>query len=278
MRMRSMATVQMRRPGESFEDAEVAEAYLHRPDYALGVYRKLLEVSLGHRSLLDLGCGTGKISRRLSGQFQSVTAIDPSREMLRVASTQDAASPDRITWIQGLAEEAPFHGAPFDLIVAAASIHWMNHAVVFPKLLRHVDADHIFAAVDGDGPYNPPWQAEWDSFLAHWIYELKGEAYEPNRPDSAFQRWMNSYRSWLDVVGEIAVISEPICHRIEDFIACQHSRDTFAPGKLGSRLARFDEEMHATLAPYVEDGVLSYSVISNIVWGTIRHEPIETSP
>jgi SAM-dependent methyltransferase len=261
------------RPGESFEDLEVAEAYLHRPDYAEDVYRKLVEVSHNHRSLLDLGCGTGKMSRRLPGHFLSVTAIDPSSQMLRVACAQEALNPDRITWIHGLAEDVPFDGAPFDLIVAAASIHWMNHAVVFPKLLSCVNADHVFAAVDGDGAYKPAWQAEWNWFLVRWIYELKGEAFEPNRPDSAFQRRMNSYRRWLDVAGEFAAISDPIHQRVEDFIACQHSRDTFAPAKLGSRLAQFDGELRAILEPYADEGVLSYSVQSNLVWGTIRNEP-----
>jgi len=265
------------RPGESFEAAEVAEAYLCRPDYAPAIYRKLVAISPNHRSLLDLGCGTGKISRRLSEYFQSVTAIDPSREMLRVAATQKAANADRITWIHGLAEEVPFHGAPFDLVVAAASIHWMNHAVVFPKLLRCVDNDHVFAVVDGDGAYDPPWQAEWDSFLKHWLYELTGEAYEPNRPDTEFQRRMNRYRRWLNVAGEIAVVSDPLGQRVEDFISCQHSRDTFAPAKLGSRLRQFDEGLRAMLVRYADEGVLSYCVQTTLVWGTIRPEPFGTS-
>lgn len=260
--------------GRSFEDERVAEAYRHRPDYAPGIYHKLVEVAPGFQSLLDLGCGTGKISRRLSEHFRSVTAMDASEPMLRIASTQEAANPDRIIWIQGLAEEAPFEGAPFDLVVAAASIHWMNQAVVFPKLLRSVGSDHVFAVVDGDGPGNPPWQAEWDAFLAYWIYELKGEAYEPWRVDSGFTRRMNSYRKWLHVAGEVEALSDPVCQHIEDFITCQHSRDTFAPARLGSRLALFDQELRALLAPYADKGgALSYSVQSTLVWGTIRREP-----
>ena len=265
----------MTRAGKSFEDVEVAEAYIHRPDYADGVYRKLIEITPNHRRLLDLGCGTGKISRRLSRYFQSITAIDPSNAMLRVALTQQATHWDRITWIRGLAEEVPFEGAPFDLVVAALSIHWMDHAVVFPKLLRCVDVDHIFAAVDGDGPYNPPWQAEWNSFLAYWVYELKGEVYEPDSPDSPYLRRMNSYRKWVDVAGEITALSEPVRQRVDDFIVCQHSRDTFTPAKLGSRTAQFDKELRAILLPYADEGVLSYSVQSNLVWGTIRHEPVD---
>ena len=261
------------RPGQSFEDAEVAQAYLHRPDYADAVYRKLLDVSPRHVNLLDLGCGTGKIARRLAAHFQSVTAIDPSSAMLRIAATQEPSSVRNITWVRGLAEDVPFDGGPFDLVVAAASIHWMNHAVVFPKLLSSVSADHVFAVVDGDGAVDPPWQPEWDEFLGRWIYELKGEVYEPTRPDSAFAQRMNGYREWLDVAGESAALSEPVCQRVEDFIACQHSRDTFAPVKLHGRLRQFDEQLARLLEPHAVDGLLRYCVESNVVWGTIRSTP-----
>ena len=263
----------MMRHGQSFEDAEVAEAYLHRPDYADGVYRKLIEISPRHVNLLDLGCGTGKIARRLSAHFNSAIAIDPSEHMLRVAATQQPSDVRNITWVRGLAEDVAFEGGPFDLVVAAASIHWMNHAVVFPKLLSAVGTDHVFAAVDGDGALDPPWQPAWDEFLEYWIYELKGEAYEPERPDSAFAVRMNRYREWLDVSGEMTAASEPISQRVEDFIACQHSRDTFAPSKLGARLREFDQHLARILEPYAIDGMLIYAVESKLVWGSIRVYP-----
>lgn len=262
------------RLGASFETADVAAAYVHRPDYADGIYRKLVDISPRHTKLLDLGCGTGKVARRLAGQFQSVTGIDPSAEMLRVAAMQPSSGRN-ITWIHGLAETASFDGGPFDLIVAAASIHWMNHAVVFPKLLSSVSADHVFAVVDGDGALEPAWQNDWDQFLAYWIYEVNRETYEPGRADSAFQMRMNSYRDWLDVSGEMTARSAPLEQRLEHFIACQHSRDTFAPSKLGSRLREFDLHLARILEPHATDGVLAYVVESKVVWGSIRPRPIK---
>lgn len=256
--------------GDAFADAAVAEAYVHRPDYADGIYRKLVEISPGFESLLDLGCGTGKISRRLADRFASVTAVDPSEEMLRVARTQPSGDRRNIRWVPERAEEAPFEGAPFDLVVAGASIHWMDHATVFPKLLASARADHLFAAVDGDGAFDPAWRCGWDDFLARWIYELTGEAYEPDRPDSAFARRMNRYRNWLNVSGEEAFMSEPIQQRVEDFIACQHSRATFAPARLGARVNEFDRQLAGVLEPHAVAGVVTFTIQSRIVWGTIR--------
>jgi len=259
----------MTRPGESFEDAEVARLYLHRPAYDPRVYDKLLDVTPGTGALLDLGCGTGKIARGLAHAFSRVVGIDASEAMLEVAARLDAPE-SNITWRHGLAETADLSGDPFDLVVAAASIHWMDTAVVFPRLAAAVARAHMFAVVDGDGAHEPPWQAAWDDFLAFWIYELSGERYEPERTDTAHHARITRYRHWVDIAGEARVLSAPVSQSIADFVACQHSRDTFAPTRLGARIRRFDAELAGLLRPYATDGRISYRVGTDITWGSIR--------
>ena len=133
--------------------------------------------------------------------------------------------------------------------------------------------DHVFATVDGDGAFDPPWQDNWDRFLEYWIYELKEEVYEPSRQYSAFAARMNAYMDWLGVFGEASFLGAPIVQRVEDFVACQHSRDTFAPSKLGSRSIEFEKQLAEILEPHAVNGLLSYSVKSNVVWGSIRPYP-----
>ena len=258
------------RPGQSFEDAEVANFYVHRPEYPQRIFEKLVELSPHRRSLLDLGCGTGKVARALAGSFASVTAVDASKEMLRVAARLQRAETRNIRWIHGLAEAADREGVPFDLVVAAASIHWMDHPVLFPRLASVVHADHVFAVVDGDGAFEPPWQSEWDEFLRRWIYALTGESYEPARTDGPFMIRMTRYKDWIDVAGETDVMSEPIVQNVDDFIACQHSRDTFAPSKLGALRGQFDAELASLLAPYATDGSIGYRVRTRLTWGSIK--------
>ena len=258
------------RPGQSFEDTEVANFYVHRPEYPRGILEKLVELSPGHASVLDLGCGTGKIARSLAGSFVSVTGIDASEAMLKVAARLQQKDTNNITWIHGLAESAQFVGTPFDLIVAAASIHWMDHSVLFPRLSSAVSAEHVFAVVDGDGAFEPPWQEAWDDFLGYWIYELKGEAYEPAVADSAFATDMMRYKRWIETRGEIEVEAGPVSQTIEEFIAVQHSRDTFAPSKLGMRMKDFDADLAAILTPHADEGFLRYVVRTRLEWGSIR--------
>lgn len=154
------------RPGESFEDVDVVNCYAHRPPYPNDIYSRIVELSPARHSLLDLGCGLGKIARRLSPIFRSITAIDASRSMLKMGRRSPGGGAVNISWVEGLSEEASYSGESFDVVVAAESIHWMDHARLFPRLRQHVPDHHLFVVAEGDGAFNPPWQSEWEMFLA----------------------------------------------------------------------------------------------------------------
>lgn len=260
------------RLGQSFEDADVADNYRFRPEYPAEVYEKLIALSPSATRALDLGCGTGKIARGLSSSFDSVTAIDASKSMLRVATELQQKGISNIRWVQGLAESTDLVGGPFDLVVAAAAIHWMDHAVLFPRLFNNVRANHVFAIVEGDGAHQPPWRSAWDEFLTKWIFQIKGESYEPDREDSDFNRFMTRYRGWIDVKGEV-IAEHVVTQSIDEFIRCQHSRDTFAPSKMEMHIVDFDKELRALLEPHADDESITYAVRTRVEWGAIK--PIE---
>jgi len=259
------------RPGESFKNADVAECYRFRPEYPDDIYNKLVGLSRRKNSVLDLGCGTGKIARRLHKSFRSVTAIDASLAMLEVAKELPGGDSNNITWNHGLAESIKSEG-PFDLIVAAASIHWMDHSVLFPRLLEVANADHIFANVNGDGAHQPPWDEPWDEFLSRWIFILRGEQYEPRKRNSEFEQYMTEYRNWINVLGN-STATRNVIQSIDQFIMCQHSRDTFAPSKLGSQIGQFDEELREILEPHADGDRIVYQVQTQLEWGRIKPSP-----
>lgn len=68
-------------PGVITQDGCAVEVYLNLP------YRGELDLLAGHLrprcSILDLGCGTGRLTRRLLDNGHAVTAVDNSADMLR---------------------------------------------------------------------------------------------------------------------------------------------------------------------------------------------------
>ena len=258
------------RPGQSFEQRDVAEHYKYRPEYPPILFKKLISLSPLKHSALDLGCGTGKIARGICDAFTSVTAMDASISMLEIAQALQDKSNSNIAWVPGRTEEMNFGVEKFDLIVAAASIHWMDHDLLFPRLLEHVEDDHVLAVVDGDGAYKPPWEDAWSDFLSKWIFELTGEHYESSRNDSPFAKRMRRHRDWLILQGE-ETFEHSVSQSVDDFVLCQYSRDTFAPSKLGKRKAEFSEELRQVVAPYADSAnMLVYRVMTSLEWGKIN--------
>ncbi|TME92685.1 MAG: class I SAM-dependent methyltransferase [Chloroflexi bacterium] len=69
--------------GTWFQDPLVVAAYPARPPYPESAIRLLAELAVDQpRRVLDIGCGTGDISRRLAQLVECVDAVDASERML----------------------------------------------------------------------------------------------------------------------------------------------------------------------------------------------------
>ncbi|HZH26079.1 MAG TPA: methyltransferase domain-containing protein [Azospirillaceae bacterium] len=105
------------------------------------------------RTIVDLGCGTGALARRLAARWPTarITGVDASDAMLAKA----AAEPSRIAWVQAdIAAWRP--DRPVDLIVSNAALHWLpDHACLFPHLMAQLAPGGILAVQmprNGDAP------------------------------------------------------------------------------------------------------------------------------
>jgi ubiquinone/menaquinone biosynthesis C-methylase UbiE len=74
------------------------------------------------KRVLDVGCGTGRLARRLSREFPGMCVVgcDFSHGMLRQARSHGA----RLLLIQGDAQRLPFAEGSFDAIVSTEAFHW----------------------------------------------------------------------------------------------------------------------------------------------------------
>jgi SAM-dependent methyltransferase len=118
----------------SFGDRAAAyEAY--RPGYPAEIVHGLLEpVGAGAR-VLDVGAGTGKLTRVLVAAGHRVTAVDPDPGML--AELRRAVP--GVTALEGAGEGIPVGDAAMDAVTAAQAWHWMDHAAAaaeFARVLR----------------------------------------------------------------------------------------------------------------------------------------------
>lgn len=133
----------------AFGGEDVVRCYSARPPYPGELYRFLLQLPPSRGRALDLGCGPGKIALALADSFEQVDAIDPSAAMIEAGIRTDNGAHPNVEWLVANAEDAVLSG-PYDLVTAGASIHWMRHDIVFPKLVAAMPTDGVLAIVSGD--------------------------------------------------------------------------------------------------------------------------------
>jgi SAM-dependent methyltransferase len=80
------------------------------------------------RTVVDVGAGTGKLTRLLVGSGARVVAVEPVAEMRALIGEVEA--------VDGTAEELPFADGTVDVVTVAQAFHWFDHARALPELHR----------------------------------------------------------------------------------------------------------------------------------------------
>ena len=112
--------------------------------------------------ILDLGCGTGRLTTVLAQAGHRVTGIDPARASLDAAQAKPGA--EAVTWIHGTAQDAP--GAAFDLALMTSHVAQIFlEDAAWAELLGHLHRALVPGgrlAFDSRDPAARGWEA-WDS-------------------------------------------------------------------------------------------------------------------
>ena len=81
---------------------------------------------------IDLGAGTGKLTRLLVDRFARVFAVEPAAAMRRVL---ERAAP-RATVLEGRAEAIPLGDDSADAVFSAEAFHWFDHDAAVDEIAR----------------------------------------------------------------------------------------------------------------------------------------------
>jgi ubiquinone/menaquinone biosynthesis C-methylase UbiE len=244
---------------EQFKDSSIAEMYPNRPPYpdeTIGLLLKLIADQ--PRAVLDVGCGTGDICRRLANEVEHVDAVDFSQAMIEKGKTLPGGDHAHLHWIYGRIEEVELH-PPYALITAGESLHWMEWDIVLPLFQRLLTPQGYLALVERGNTPNP-WGAELQALIQRLSTNREFRPYniiEELEKRQLFQKQGSTYTLPVSFV-----------QTGEEYIQSIHSRNGFSRERMGEEAAIiFDEEVRKLLAPYLQDGLLTLSVIGEITWG-----------
>jgi ubiquinone/menaquinone biosynthesis C-methylase UbiE len=135
-------------------------------------------------AVLEIGCGTGQLTRQLAGRGFELTAIDIGASMVQAArgNVTDAAVRFQVSSFEDFAG-----GGPFDLIVSATAFHWVDPSVGLPKAARLLRPGGWLALLTSGERYPEPLQSRLHKLWLRY-----------NRPS---QEW-TSQPAWLTGLRE----------------------------------------------------------------------------
>lgn len=93
-------------------------AYLHGEADLVGSLLRDEGLDMEGVSILDAGCGTGRVAVELHRRGASVVGVEVDPEMLDVARPKDLG----VRWVLADLSAAPAPGGPFDLALAAGNV------------------------------------------------------------------------------------------------------------------------------------------------------------
>jgi ubiquinone/menaquinone biosynthesis C-methylase UbiE len=122
-----------RRRGEVFDS--VAQAY---DDVRRGYPAALVEAALTRGALgrgsrvVEVGCGTGKLTELLVARDLTVDAVDPGGRMIEIARRRVGGSP-LVRFHVSRFEEVDLPERTFDAVFSATAFHWVDPAIGWRK-------------------------------------------------------------------------------------------------------------------------------------------------
>ena len=126
---------------EQFKDTSVVDVYHYRPPYPDEAIRILVGLIADEpRTILDVGCGIGDLSRRLVDEVECIDAIDFSLAMINKGKQLPEGDHTHLNWIYGRVEEAayalPTHLSP--LVRACTGWNGISFCLYFIEAWHHM--------------------------------------------------------------------------------------------------------------------------------------------
>lgn len=161
--MRALADRGAIEPERSFDRAAV-EYERARPDYPAAVL-DVLPLAAG-ADVLDLGAGTGKLTRVLVGRYRRVIAVEPLDGM-RAILEQVVPSAESLA---GTAESIPLPDSSVDGVFAAQAFHWFANDDAVGEIARVLRPGGVLGLIwnepDEPSPLPEPYRAYFHALHA----------------------------------------------------------------------------------------------------------------
>jgi SAM-dependent methyltransferase len=199
-------------------------------------------------AVLDLGAGTGKLTRVLAARYARVVAVEPLDELRAIL----AARVLEAEALDGVAERIPLADGEVEAVFAGQSFHWFANDAALREIARVLRPGGVFALLWNHAREPSPLPAAYSARI--------GELHDERRPSSFGPDILRRSRLFGEET-EVFVDHEQVSDR-EEVLAFAASVSWIA--------SRDDREpVFAELAAMLPDGEYRFAMRTDVTW-TIR--------
>jgi len=248
-----------RRYGKVFDEI-AAEYDRHRPAYPDELVDHACLVA-GIRSgdrVLEVGCGSGQLTRGLAARGLHVTAVEPGQSLMALAR-QNLEGAGEVEYVNAQFEDAPLPREQFQAVFSASAFHWIDPEVSWQKAAGVLVPGGTLALVQYCGLEEPRSKPDQEAALAairkvapdiaaNWPAYRDLDAtlagIEQRRSNvSAVWAWLGSYDIGQDYASrlfgdvQVAVMPKLIEHTPDELNALVRTMSFYARLSTGQRQA-----------------------------------------
>ena len=288
-----------RRYGKVFD--EIAAEYDRRrpayPDELIDQACRIAGIRSGDR-VLEVGCGSGQLTRGLVARGLHVTAVEPGTSLIALAR-QNLEGAEEVEYVNAQFEDALLPGEQFQAVFSASAFHWIDPEVSWQKAADVLVPGGTLALVQYCGLEEPRSKPDQEAALAairkvapdiaaHWpayrdldatlagVKQRRGNV-------SAVWAWLGSYDIGQDYASrlfgdvEVAVMPMLVEHTPDELNALVRTMSFYARLSPGQRqaLAGEYEALHERLGRPIRASIVAALVTAR---RTADRDDRRTSP
>jgi SAM-dependent methyltransferase len=213
------------------------------------------KIGLGSAStVLDLGAGTGKLTRALVGTGARVIAVEPGDAM---RAELERALPD-VEALRGAAEAIPLPDHSVDSVAVGQAFHWFRQDEAIPELHRVLRPGGALGLLWNSRDPDAPVQQEISALISSFVPPERADRDRWPRAVEESPLFTQVEQAHFEFVQELD--ADALCARIgsTSFIAAAPLE---ARNDLDARLREVVERLGGLVAfPYVTEVYVSFSV------------------
>lgn len=237
--------------------AEAASYERGRPGYPDELVDLMLaELDVGSDSrVVDLGAGTGKLTRQVVDRVAWVGAVEPVAAMRDLLGEHVPAA----TPVAAVAEALPLAAGCIDAVVCAQTFHWLDGSVALDELARVLRPGGGLGLIWNTKDESVGWVADVEALIDSVHDARTTPRYKTGRWRSAFTR----PSGWQPLTTASVRYAHPVT--IDDVVARVLSSSAVGALDRGRRDAIVDD-VRSILDRHGMDGTFEMPYVSEIWW------------